>query len=128
LKIKAIFDAAINIINKKSGDEEYDEYMERATYILANFCCANAAIDRDFRETHGLPSQESFNEIVLDMDDDFPFDSRFSAPAAHYLAAILMLDENGDVSENIFDAYADNMSKVKNELPMKKGKIFNVYP
>ena len=128
MKIKDIYNLAVGIMSKNNIEANEEEYRERTPYLAAIFCCNTAKIDRDLRESHGLPNQNHFNEVCLKMDEDFPLDSRFASLAAHYLASMLVMDYNDSISEKLFDIFINDMSKVLSEIPAKKQKIINVYP
>ena len=128
MKIKEIFDSTMGILSKNDITVSESDFKERAPFIIAMFCCNTAAVDRDLRESHGFPTQKHFNEVFLDMEEDFPLDSRFSTPAAYYLAAMLIMDEKENVSDRLFDLFSNNISEVIKEIPSRKHKIINVYP
>jgi len=128
LKIKDIYDLAVRILGKNSVASNDEEFLDRTPYIMAIFCCNTAKLDRDFRESHNLPTQNHFNEVYLNLDEDFPLDSRFSAPAAQYLASMLVADDKESVSEKLFGMFVNNISDILHEIPAKKYKILNFYP
>ncbi len=127
MKIKEIYDQAIAIVGETYSVPNAESYAERAPYLAAIFCCNAAATDRDFRSSHGLPTQNAFNEICLMPEDDFPLDARFASAGAYYIAAMLLLDENEELSDKLFEKYAEIMSAAVSETPFKKGKIKNTY-
>lgn len=127
MKVKSIYDAALRLLGHSADDGSDADYAERTPYIAATFCCEAAAVDRDFRESHKLEPQEPFSEIYLSLDDDFPLCSRFTSAAAYYIAAMLVLEENEQLSDSFFEKYCDSLSAAVNETSGKNHKIKDVY-
>ena len=127
MTVKKIYDSALAFLGETPDDLGDGELAERASYIIAGFCADNAELDRDFRETHTLPAQDSFSEVYLELEEDFPLSSRFSRAAALYTASMLVIDENESLSDSLFEKYCDALSRAVSEIPFAKGKIHDIY-
>ena len=108
-------------------DEENADYMERAPYLLAAFCTECADTDAEYRKLHSLPSRTKTDAVYIPLDTDFPCADRFAIAAAVYIAAMLVIDENMELSDKLFDRYCDIMSTIQSELPSTVEKIVNRY-
>ena len=126
MKINDIY-KTVTALLEEDGIKIESLYSERCTYLAALFCCKMAETDRDVRESHGFPSQQAFNEVRLDFNDDFPLVSRFSEPAAYFIASMLLVGKNENESERFFRLYSDSVNCIKSEAPSTKHKIINVY-
>ena len=65
--------------------------------------------------------------VFLPLEDDFPCADRFASAAALYLAAMLIIDENIELSDKLFDRYCDIMATIHSEIPAKIEKIAQKY-
>ncbi len=127
MTVKKIYDSALSLLGEAADEDGVGELADRASYIIASFCSDNAEMDRDFRETHALPSQASFSEIYLELEENFPLSPRFAKAAALYTASMLILDENETLSDSLFEKYCDALSRAVSEIPYTKGKTRNIY-
>ena len=122
-----IYKAALRLLNETAPEsvcagcsEEYDEFAERAPYLLAAAVTEAGEVDDGYRRSHGLA------EIPLEAD--FPLSPRFAPAVAFYLASMLIADENPELSDTLFDRFCDAMSTIKASIPSVKSAIRNVYP
>ena len=127
MKNNAIYKSALSLIAQSTADGENLDYQERAPYIIAAFCSDTSEIDAAFRKHLGLPVVSNFEKIFLDLNEDFPLLEKFAAVAAKYLAAMLVIDEDSELSDRLFAMYCDAISLIKNELPMALEKIADKY-
>lgn len=127
MKIKSIFESALSLIGESIDGENAEDYTERAQYLAASFCCDVAEVDREYRETHGLPEQKQYDEVMLTLDSDFPLANRFAKACAHYIAAMLIVDENEFLSDKLFDKYCDSLATAVLEIPGQRKKISELY-
>ena len=127
MTVRDIYSSALGLIGENAESESDSDYSERSTYIVAIFCDKIANIDRDYRESHGLDKQQSFNEVRLELDSEFPLCPRFSDSATHYLAAMLVLYEDEALHDRLFSIHCDLLAGAISEIPCYKEKIKNVY-
>lgn len=127
MTIKNIYDAALRLLGEKPDETRDSELSARAEYLAAAFCCDIAAIDRDYRASHKYEPQKPFNELFLELNTDFPLSSRFSKACSHYIAAMLVVDEDEALSDKLFEKYCDSLASAVSEIPCKREKIRNIY-
>ena len=127
MKCKDIFKSALRLLNEKGAEDELGDFVERAPYILSAMFSASARLDKAYRAAFGLGEQEAFSPTYAELDSTFPLCDRFASAAAFYLASLLIVDENDDLSDNFFDKYCDSMASISSEIPAEAEKIRNVY-
>ncbi len=111
----------------ESDAARHADYDERAPYLIAAMCDEARAIDAVFRRATGEPSQPEFSPVCIELDSPFPLTDRFAAPAAAYLAAMLVMDENEALSDTLYSRYCDLMSDICAACPASSKTIIDVY-
>ncbi len=121
-----IYTVALGMLCESSGNDNSD-YEERAPYLLASFCSACRALDARYRQANGLDTAPDFSDTCIALNEDFPLHRVFSTPAAAYLAAMLVVDENEEMSDRFCALYSDSLSQIQATLPCKVEPIQNRY-
>ena len=117
MKNKDIYNGALRIL-AESGDEcANEDYEERAPYIIAAFCCEASDFDARYRYANSLPAPDKVNEVYVELSSDFTCAPRFSTAACMYLASMLVMDSDPELSDKLFDRYSDIMSAICSEIP-----------
>ncbi len=124
---KDIYVRAMYQLGEVADSEENDDYEERAPYLLAAFCTEVAPIVEAYYEAKGLDTPAEPDCVRLPLEFDFPYDEKFVSPAAMYLAAMLIIDENTELSDKLFDKYCDLMASIQSKIPSKIEKIAQKY-
>ncbi len=127
MKNKEIYDSALSLLAQSSKDGDNADYEERAPYLISNFCYEVLELDRIARKLLGLPEAKDNIPSALSLDVDFPLLDRFISSAVKYLAAMLVIDEDGELSDRLFDMYCDGVSRLREELPAAIENIVNKY-
>lgn len=127
MKNREIYDAALRVLAEKCVDGANDDYEERAPYLIANFCCESSSTDSAYRKAHSITAAKKVSAVFLDLDADFPCCDRFATAAVMYLAAMLIIDENAELSDKFFDRYSDTMSEICMEIPAVIERISDRY-
>ena len=127
MKCSEILKSALRLLNEKGDEEENDDYAERAPYILASMFSEAASADKNFRTANGGPKQPSFSHTYAELGSDFPLSDRFTNAAVFYLASMLIIDENDELSDSFYDKYCDSIASIISETPAISGKTKNVY-
>ena len=127
MKCKDIFKSALRLLNEKGAEDESGDFAERAPYILAAMFSEAARTDKNYRTAFGLGAQEGFSPTYAELNSIFPLCDRFSSAAAFYLASLLIVDENDELSDSFYDRYCDSMASISSEICGKAEKIKNVY-
>ncbi len=121
-----IYEAALSLIGEKNFGS-VDDYAERAPYLLAAFCGEAGGLDAVWRSAKGLSEQPVYGAVMIELASVFPLANRFSGPAAMYLGAMLIIDENEELSDKLYAKYCDAMSAICSEVPGAVAKITDLY-
>lgn len=127
MKNQDIYSNALSLLAQSIDGVENADFEERAPYILANFCREAFELDKIVRGVLGLAIQNEFSNIQLPLDSDFPLLDRFAVVGAIYLAAMLIIDEDGDLSDKLYGMYCDSMAKLQSQIPAVIEKITDKY-
>ncbi len=103
------------------------EYAAGAPYHLAAFCCECAAVDGLYRRQQGLDPAGKYSSVAIGLDEPFPLTERLVPAAAAYLAAMLVLDENEELSDKLYGRYCDMMATLCSSIPGASEAITDVY-
>ncbi len=120
-----IYEAALAMIGERCAANNAD-YAERAPYLLAAFCGEAGGLDRLYRRAKGCGEQPGFGAVMIELASPFPLSGRFMRPASLYLAAMLVLDEDEELSDRLYGKYCDAMSAICSEVGATE-KIIDVY-
>lgn len=121
-----ILNAAIRKVCEDPSDPATDDYRERAPYLLADFLSECSRLDAFYRQVHGLAPALPFEEVYISMSAEFPLCKVFTAPAVNWLAAMLVLEENEELSDRLFARSSDLLAKIQTSIPVRK-QITDVY-
>ena len=108
--VNDIYNKALSFMGDLNDPLGNFDYSERAPYIIASFCSNAKSADQSLRKINGLPAAPSFSRISLSMLESFPLCDELVHPASLYLAAMLIVDDNPDLSETLYDQYCDFMA------------------
>ena len=115
---KDIYESALRILAESAAPEDNEDYEERAPYLLAAFCTEAEDTDKALRASLGEKKEaEAFNAVFLPLEARFPLLPRFSAAASFYLAAMLIIDDNAELSDRLYDKYCDAISRIQSTVP-----------
>jgi hypothetical protein len=107
---KSIYDAALRLLNET--DKNALDYEDRAGYILATFCTECSGLDNRYRVQNGEGPKSPFAKLYLELDSTFPLSNVLLPAAQFYLAAMLVIDENEELSDRYFAKYTDAVSSI----------------
>ncbi len=127
MKLREITDAALRLVCEDPDLIDTDDYKERATFILPTFCGHCSALDDRYRSAHAMNQKPSFSAACMLPEEEFPLADAFIAPATYYLAAMLSVDENEELSDRFFELYTDAIASVEAGLPAKAEAISDRY-
>ncbi len=128
MTLRSVYDTALRVLGESIGSAAEGELEERAPYIGAALCTEASALDCAYRAAFGLEDQPQFAALYIALDDPFPLADRFAPAAAYYMAALLILDEDGELYENLFDRWCTALAEISAEIPFVKGSTEDVYP
>ena len=107
-----IYLSALALIDENASKGDTSDLSERAPYIIATFCATCKSLDKKLRERDSLEKQKSFSLVKLTLEKEFPLCELLTAPAATYLASMLVIDENPALSESLYDKYCDSIATI----------------
>ena len=111
-----IYKNALSLIGERISGSITEDYEERAEYILPALFCVAKSTDKKLRQIEGNGEQPSFNPVHTPLDTEFPLSDAFVTTAALYLAAMLVIEENGDLSDTLYDKYCDSIATIAASL------------
>ena len=120
-----IYLASLALIDESAEKGDVSDLAERAPFIIASFCALCRALDKKLRTRDSLEEQTKFSSVKLELDKEFPLCEALTAPAAAYLASMLVIDENPALSESLYDKYCDEIATLGAECQCEA--ISNVY-
>ena len=127
MKNRDIYETAIHLIAEPMEEERLEDYAVRAPYLLGGFLYENSNLDACYRQFCGLEPHGFIGAVYADLDENFPFVERFSAAAGYYLAAMLVIEENTELSDKLFAMFCESISQISGEIPGASESIVNVY-
>lgn len=128
MTLRNVYETALKILGESHCSTCDGELSERAPYIGAALCTEASALDRAYRAAFGMEEAESFPGLYIDLNSPFPLADRFAPAAAYYMAAMLILDEDTELYEKLFDRWCDALAAISAEIPFVKGSTAEVYP
>ena len=126
--LRNIYDTALKLLGEVECTASEAELAERAPYIGAALCTEASALDRAYRRAFGMEEARAVNDLYIDLNSEFPLADRFAPAASYYMAALLVLDEDVELYEKLFDRWCDALASISAEIPFVKGSIADVYP
>ena len=127
MKNKDIYKAALHLLSQPVSEDENEDFEDRAPFLISAFCFDVLEIDSALRRLLGIKPLEDFNRVYLPLDEDFPLVDKLAYPAAKYLAAMLVIDENPELSDKLYEQYCDSISRLRSEIPCVSESIKNKY-
>lgn len=127
MKNREIYETAIHLLAEPMEEERLEDYAIRAPYLLGGFLYENSRLDASYRQFNGLEPHGFIGAVYADLDVDFPFAERFATAAGYYLASMLVIEENGDLSDKLFDIFCDSIMQISAEIPASLESITDVY-
>ncbi len=118
-----IYEHSLALLALGHSVTENEDLAEQAPYHLAAFCIENEDLDCWL----SLSPAEEYNHAYLPLDEDFPLCERLAPAAALYLAAMLILDEDEDRSDRLYERYTEELSNIRCGIPATLESIREVY-
>jgi hypothetical protein len=122
-----IYESALRILGESLNEGENEDYKESAAFLIAAFCNETEDVDDSIRRICGLSEKPYFNPVWVSLDEEFPSSERLAPAASLYLAAMLILDDDPERSESLYEKYCDSISTIENSLPMMSERIVDLY-
>lgn len=128
MKLINVIETAKRLLGTRVTSDNDDDYDERAPYIGAALCTEAAALDRAYRAAFGLPEQKEFPALYIDLKAELPLCDRFAPAASYYMAAMFILESDGELYNKLFDRWCTSLAEISAEIPLVKGSTADVYP
>ena len=127
MKNREVYEAELHLLAEPVEEDSLEDYALRAPYLLGCFFYENSRLDTAYRKFNELEPHAFTHAVYSELDDDFPFAERFVNAASHYLAAMLVIDEDAELSDRLFDMFCTSISKITSEIPAASESIINIY-
>ena len=121
-----IYNAALRLICE-TEDDPIPDYDDRVPYLLGNFLVEQIPLQKKIDRANGSEPIEYPDDLFVDLGSDFPLSEEFIPAAVYYLAAMLVLDENEEISDRLFDRYIDGIASIAMSLPASSHPIRDHY-
>ena len=113
---REIYAFALHALAQHQISSETADFEERAPYLLAACCTEAQALDTAWRRSLGQTSAPSISGVSLSLQADFPLSQPFVPLAGFYLAAMLIIDENADLSDKFYERWCDGMASIQAQI------------
>ena len=127
MRNKDIYVGALQLLSQRADVEETADYEERAPYLIATFASEAARLDAAYRKAHDVEPGSAVHPVYASLGDLFACCDRFAPAACAYLASMLVIDEDPDLSDRLFDRYSDLMAGICCEVPAQIEPILQRY-
>lgn len=122
-----IYKGAVQMLNEDPSSDFCDDYERRAGYLLATFTSLALPMDKLHCEANNLLAPTASNASFVELETQFPLSALFAPAATYYLAAMLVLDENEDLSDKLFALYVNEIATIQSSLRAKSEKTADRY-
>ena len=123
---REIYSAAQSLVGE-TVNAESEDYEARAPYLLGSFYTEQIPLQKARDLARGEAAGTYPPCLCVDLDNPFPLSDEFIAPATYYLAAMLVIDENEEMSDGFFDHYVDAVASLQASLLAESKKIKDCY-
>ncbi len=128
MTLRNVYETALRLLGEIECTAGEDDLAERAPYIGAALCTEVSALDKAYRAAFGLDEEAAFPALYINLEDSFPLADRFAPAAAYYMAAMLILEQDNELYESLFDRWCSALAEISEEIPFVKGSTADVYP
>ena len=113
---REIYTFALHLLAQHQISEDTADFEERAPYLLAACCIEAQALDSALRKSLGQSASYDFSGVCLNLEETFPLHQNFASLAGFYLAAMLIVDEDSELSDKLYAHYCDGMASIQARL------------
>ena len=111
-----IYYSALALLGESMNKSDNADYVERAPYLIAAFCTEVQERDKSWRASLKLGDQSTWNPVFISLDESFPLSERFASAAAFYVAAMLVVESDEDLSDKLYDRFCDAISTIDSNI------------
>ena len=113
---REIYAFALHALAQHQISDQTADFEERAPYLLAACCTEAQALDTAWRRSLGQTSAPALSGVRLDLEAEFPLSQPFVPLAGFYLAAMLIIDEDVELSDKFYERWCDGMASLRAQL------------
>ena len=122
-----IYDSALQLIGEQTDSPAAADYEMRAGYILANLTTILAPLDAQYLESNGLSSSAPAVRPYVELSKFFPLSTALAPASTFYLASMLVLEENEEMSQRLYALYAEEVARLRATFLCKSGGTVDRY-
>ena len=122
-----IYLAAVGMTGEDMSDDCLTDYEDCSVYLLATCCRECASIDARYRAAHAMEPASIPRGVYIDLEDDFPLCDALVPAVTYYLAAMLVADENEELSDRFFSLYTDSLAALSASIPASHSSVRDCY-
>ena len=126
MKNRDVFALAMALLAESGDRYAVSEYEERAGYLIPAFSIEVRALNNRLCALEGGVPYGDVPPFVS-LDEEFPVKDVLVPAAAAYLAAMLVLAEDGALSDTLFARYCDAASSLQESLSARVERIRDLY-
>lgn len=121
-----ICDAAITLCGEMPSAATGD-YTARSFTVLALIYDQCLPLDNAYRAAHGAEPSAWTPCVTIGPDEDFPLSDVFIPAVSYALAALLVTDENGELSNLFYGRYVAALAEIRRLIPAAPEPITDRY-
>ena len=114
-----IYDSALQLIGESPSSPTASDYEARAGYILANLTTILAPLDAQYLAANGTNGTPPVARSYVELTKFFPLTTSFAPASTFYLASMLVMGENEELSQRLYALYAEEIARFKTAIPRK---------
>ena len=124
---RELFQSSLRMVCEQEELSDVSDYEERAEYLIASFCNQFTTLDALIKSLCNEGGSTYTPTTMLTLNNTFPLANRFVPAATYYLSAMLVIDENEELSERFFALYSDAISMLQKDVTGKSNSIKDAY-
>ena len=125
---KDIYTSALALLGEDPTGIYSGDYASRAPYLLPILCYNLSHLDRKYRNAGNDDGINYMPRSPVDMNGVFPLSEVLAAPAAYYLASMLIFDSDETRSDTLYEKFCEMCDGIERDLPYKLEKTVDKYP
>lgn len=124
-----VFQAALHLAGELSSSDSTvnADYREHSGYLLAMVCRQCEAVENAYRKANQKGAVALPDQLSYQLSATFPLSAPLSTAAAFGLAALLVADENPDLSASLHARFQSSLQELLASLPMQTESIVDRY-
>lgn len=121
-----ICNAAITLCGEVPATATAD-YSSRSFTLLALIYNQCLPLDNAYRASHAMEPCSWTPGVLIDPTEDFPLSEVFISAVSYALGALLVTDENSELSNLFYSRYLAGLDEIRRLIPAAPGPIVDCY-